>query len=84
MTTKLDGTLKREITINGLDYTLSITPQGMTLALKGKRKGLDLEWSALVNGDAALASALNASLNAPLGEPTAESPARCARKKAKH
>lgn len=84
MTTKLDGTLKREITINGHDYTLSISPQGMTLALKGKRKGFDLEWSALVNGDAALASALNASLTAPLGESTAQSPRRNAPNKAKH
>ena len=68
MTTKLDGTLKREITIGGVDYTLTLTPQGMTLALKGKRKGFDLEWSALVSGEAALANALNASLTAPISE----------------
>ncbi|MCS3747590.1 hypothetical protein FHY18_003201 [Xanthomonas arboricola] len=29
---------------------------------KGKRKGVSLRWDALVNGDAALAVALNASL----------------------
>ena len=56
MTTKLEGPLKREIEIGGTAYTLTITPQGMTLALKGKRKGLELEWSALVSGDAALAT----------------------------
>lgn len=66
MTTRLDGPLKRQLTIGGADYTLTITQQGLTLALKGKRKGLDLEWHALISGDAALATALNASLTAPL------------------
>ena len=72
MTTRLEGPLKRALTINGNDYTLTLTPQGLTLALKGKRKGLDLEWSALVSGDAALATALNASLTAKLDEPAAK------------
>jgi hypothetical protein len=71
MTTRLDGPLKRELTIDGNDYTQTLTPQGLTLALKGKRKGFDLEWTALVSGDAALATALNASLSAQLGEPAA-------------
>ena len=71
MTTRLDGELKREISIGRADYTLTITPIGMTLALKGKRKGFDLEWSALVSGDAALANALNASLTANLTPPPA-------------
>ena len=66
MTTRLDGQLRREIDIGGTPYTLTITPQGMTLALKGKRKGFELEWSALVSGEAALATALNASLTANL------------------
>lgn len=69
MTTKLDGSLKREIQIGGTPYTLTITPQGLTLVLKGKRKGLELEWSALVSGEAALATALNASLTANLSDP---------------
>ena len=29
---------------------------------KGKRKGIELKWEALVNGEAALAAALNASV----------------------
>jgi hypothetical protein len=81
MTTRLEGPLKREITIGGVDYTLTITPQGLTLALKGKRKGLELEWNALVSGEAALATALNASLSAPLGDPST-APKRGAAKKA--
>jgi hypothetical protein len=66
MTTKLEGPLKREINIDGSAYTLTITPNGLTLVLKGRRKGFDLEWQALVSGDAALATALNASLGAPV------------------
>ena len=80
MTTKLEGPLKREITIGGVDYTLTIAPQGLTLALKGKRKGLELEWTALVSGDAALATALNASLSAPLGDPSTTSERGAAKK----
>jgi hypothetical protein len=67
MTTRLDGALKREIEIDGAAYVLTITPHGMTLVRKGKRKGFELEWSSLVSGDAALATALNASLTANLG-----------------
>ena len=36
--------------------------KGMKLVLKGKRKGYELDWEALVSGEAALAAALNASL----------------------
>ena len=66
MTTKLEGPLKRELEIGGTLYTLTITPEGMTLVLKGKRNGFALEWLALVSGEAALATALNASLTANL------------------
>jgi hypothetical protein len=62
MTTKLVEPLKREIEVNGVPYTLTITPRGLMLVVKGRRKGYELEWSALVSGDAALAAALNASL----------------------
>jgi hypothetical protein len=64
MTTKLDGELRRELLIGGHPYTLTLSQAGLTLALKGRRKGLDIAWSDLVNGDAALATALNASLRA--------------------
>ena len=55
-------TTKREIEINDAAYTATVTPRGMTLVLKGKRKGLQLEWSARVSDEAGLATALNASL----------------------
>lgn len=66
MTTKLDGELKREVVIGRQAYTVKLSPLGFTLALKGRRKGLDIRWDDLVSGDAAVATALNASLTANL------------------
>lgn len=62
MATKLDRPLKREIQVDGQPYTLTIDPDGMKLVPKGRRKGQELSWKALVSGEAALAKALNASL----------------------
>ena len=66
MTTKLDKPLKRELKINGKPFVLTITPEGLKLVPKGKRKGHELAWEALVSGEAALAVALNASLDRSL------------------
>lgn len=87
MTTRLDKTLKREVTIEGRTFILAVSPEGLKLTLKGKRKGQELRWSDLVNGDAALAAALNASVgtfeavvpasaNAKAAEPIVERPRR--------
>jgi len=62
VTTQLDAPLKRELRILGEPYTLTISPEGLHLAPKGRRKGQELRWADLVSGDAALATALNASL----------------------
>lgn len=62
MATKLDKPLKREVQVDGKPYMLTVTPEGLKLAPKGRRKGQELSWSALVSGEAALAAALNASL----------------------
>jgi hypothetical protein len=64
LTTKLEGPLKRELLIDGQHYTLTVSPAGVLLAPKGRRKGLQLAWVDLVSGEAALATALNASLTA--------------------
>ncbi len=66
MVTALKTPLRRELQIGKADYVLTVSPQGLKLALKGKRKGYEVDWDALVSGDAALATALNASLQAPL------------------
>jgi hypothetical protein len=60
--TLLEKTLKRELSIGGRAYILAISPEGLKLTLKGRRKGLELHWDALISGDAALAVALNASI----------------------
>jgi hypothetical protein len=64
LTTKLEGPLKRELLIDGQRYTLTLSPSGFLLTSKGRRKGLQLSWTDLVSGEAALAPALNASLTA--------------------
>jgi hypothetical protein len=60
MTTKLTSAFKRELDVNGEKYTLTVSPDGFKLVQKGKRKGVELQWTAILNGEAALATALNA------------------------
>jgi hypothetical protein len=61
--TLLDKTLKRQITVDGVDYVLAVDPEGLRLTGKGKRKPeVELRWRELVSGEAAMAVALNASL----------------------
>ena len=62
MATRLDGPLRREVDIDGTPYTLTLDPEGLRLVPKGRRKGLELRWTELVSGDAALAAALQGSL----------------------
>ena len=66
MVTVLKAPLRRALPIGKENYVVTISPQGLKLVLKGKRNGYEVDWTALVNGDAALATALNASLQAPL------------------
>jgi hypothetical protein len=68
MTTRLEAPLKREILIKGEPYRLTVSPLGLHLARKGRRKGCELSWLDFVNGEAALATALNASLQEAPGE----------------
>ena len=59
--TKLDKPLRREVQIGDKAYTLTIAPEGLKLVEKGHRKGVDIAWGDLVNGDAGLAAALQGS-----------------------
>jgi hypothetical protein len=74
MAALLDKTLKRELPIGGRVYILAISPVGLKLTLKGRRKGLELSWDALVSGDVALAVALNASIGKFTAAPAARKP----------
>jgi hypothetical protein len=62
--TPLHSTLKRALIIDGRDYVLTLSETALKITLKGKRNGVELPWSQLVNGEAALAVALHASLGA--------------------
>ena len=63
MTTVLDKDLKRQVSVDGVDYTVTLTPDGFKLTAKGRRRPeVELRWRDLVSGDAAMAVALNASL----------------------
>jgi hypothetical protein len=60
--TPLDKTLKRAISINGDDYVVTLTPEGLRISRKGHRLGIELNWVDLVSGETALAIALRASI----------------------
>lgn len=63
MTTVLDKELRRQVAVDGVDYTVALDPDGIRLTGKGRRKPLvALRWRDLLSGEAALAVALNASL----------------------
>ena len=58
MTTKLEKELKREIEVDGKQYTVTISPGGLKIAEKGHRKGHELTWKQILTGEAALAGDL--------------------------
>lgn len=64
MATKLDKPIKRELEHSGKLYTVTISPEGIKVVEKGKRKGHELPWSAIISGDAALTRDLKISLDA--------------------
>ena len=64
MTAKLDKSIKRELEIDGKVYTIAISPEGVKVTEKGHRKGQELSWRSIINGDASLHNDLNASLDA--------------------
>jgi hypothetical protein len=80
VTTKLDKPLKRELIISGHAYVVTLSPEGITLVLKGKRKGYELDWESFVSGDAALAAALNATLSKGPATPPQTPPAKKTKK----
>jgi hypothetical protein len=61
--TALDKELKRQVHVDGADYTVALDADGVRITGKGKRKPeVALIWKDLLSGDAAMATALNASL----------------------
>ena len=66
MATRLDKVLKRELELDGKLYTVTLSPDGLKVVEKGKRKGQELSWRDIVAGDAALARDLQISLDATM------------------
>jgi len=64
MAVKLEKTIKRELTLEGRTYTIAIAPEGVKVTEKGKRKGREISWRAIISGDAQLAEDLKVSLDA--------------------
>jgi hypothetical protein len=61
--TVLDKELTRQVTVDGVDYTVAVGPEGIRLAGKGRRTPeVELRWRDLLSGEAAMVVALNASL----------------------
>ena len=73
MTTPLEKTLKRALTLTGSEYVLAISPAGLKITEKGKRNGLELGWESLISGEAALAVALQASVGKVAAPPDVSS-----------
>jgi len=83
MATKLEKTLKREISVAGQAYIVTLSPEELLITLKGHRKGKSLRWKDLIGDEAALATALNASLGIFEKQQATSGKATGARKKAK-
>ena len=64
MAVKIEKTIKRELELDGRTYTIAIAPEGIKVTEKGKRKGREITWRAIVSGDAQLAEDLKISLDA--------------------
>ena len=64
MAPKLVKAIKRELTLRGELYTVTISPDGVSIAPKGRRKGRSISWDTLLSGDAELTRDLKISLDA--------------------
>lgn len=63
MATKLDKPLRRELDIGGTTYTITLSPEGLKVVPKGKRKGVELDWERILGGDVALGQDLKESID---------------------
>ena len=63
MATRLDKTIKRQLELGGQLYMVSMSPEGVRIVPKGKRKGHEISWETLLSGDAELRRDLNMSLD---------------------
>ena len=62
MATRLEKTIKRELELDGKLYMVSVSPEGVKIVPKGRRKGYEMSWETLLSGEAELRRDLNISL----------------------
>jgi len=62
--TILDRPLKRQISVEGDPFVVTISPAGIRIVPKGKRKGYEISWASLISGESALQAQLAQSLAA--------------------
>jgi len=60
--TRLDKTIKRELDLDGKPFVVSISPEGIRIVPKGRRKGHEISWEALLSGEVELRRDLSISL----------------------
>lgn len=68
MATKLDKPIKRELELDGQLYTVIMAPDGIKVTEKGKRKGQEVSWRAIISGDTSLSQDLKVSVDASNSE----------------
>ena len=69
MAAKLDKAIKRELVLGGEHYTVTISPEGVRIVPKGRRKGHEISWQTILSGDAELTQQLKISLEALADDP---------------
>jgi hypothetical protein len=69
MAAKLDKAIKRELDIEGQLYMVTISPEGVKIVPKGRRKGHEISWQTILSGDAELTQQLKISLDAMTDTP---------------
>ncbi|HVE79411.1 MAG TPA: hypothetical protein VNA89_11140 [Gemmatimonadaceae bacterium] len=63
MATRLEKPLKREVEVNGILFMVTLSPAGVKIVEKGKRKGQELPWERLIRGDVTLGQDLQDSVD---------------------
>ena len=69
MAAKLDKAIKRELALDGETYMVTISPAGVRIVPKGRRKGHEISWQTILSGDAELTQQLKISLDATSDSP---------------
>jgi hypothetical protein len=67
VSTEAEVSLKLSLKLRGKHYLLTVTPESFKLVLKGKREAIELPWTAFLDDDAAMLSALHASMRKRFG-----------------